>query len=83
MIWTMVESELAKNTEIVSAAVKEEEPQKALTSFMSVKKGLPAGKYRVQLMMGEDQLAAQDFDVKAESKNESAILKGLKSLKQD
>ncbi len=82
VVWSMLESDDKKNSEIVAATIEDEGAQKALTSFMRTKKGLPEGKYRVQLLMGDSEIARQDFDVKETTNVESAIGNALKSRKE-
>lgn len=83
VIWTLVEAVDAKNEEIAVAPIEDEGPQKSLTSFLRVKNGLPPGKYCVQLLLGDEELGRQDFEVKAAEKSVPSFGGGLKSRKQD
>lgn len=62
--WILVEAANARNQELAVAVIDNEMPQPALSGFLRTKKGLPAGRYRVELLRGDDVLARKDFEVK-------------------
>lgn len=83
VIWTLVEAADAKNEEIAVAPIEDEGAQKSLSSFLRTKNGLPPGKYRVQILLGDEELGVQNFEVKAAEKSVPPVGSGLKSSKQD
>ncbi len=72
VIWTLLEAADEKNQEIAVAPIEDEGAQKSLTSFLRTKNGLPPGTYRVQLLLGDEELAKQDFEVKAKETKKNA-----------
>ncbi len=81
VIWTLVEAAGEKNQEIAVAPIKAEGAQKSLTSLLRAKNGLPPGKYRVQLLLGDEELGIQDFDVVEAEKSVPSVGGGLKPKK--
>ncbi len=78
VVWTLLEAADEKNQEIAVAPIEDEGAQKSLTSFLRTKSGLPPGTYRVQLLLGDEELAKQDFEVKEAGKSAPAVGGGLK-----
>lgn len=65
--WSLVKSAEVEPQEIASATVRQEELDKGIIGSLSIKKSLPVGSYRVDLLKGETVLGSKEFNVGADS----------------
>lgn len=76
--WTLVKSDDAEPQEIAAVVLQDDALQKAVFGSLSIKKALPAGTYRVDLLKEDTVLASKEFKVTAGSSSPAAAIgKGL------
>ena len=64
-VWTLLAADEGDDKgELAVAEIEEEIAKGPLTSVLTTKKGLPAGKYRVELIQNDKVLSSQDFSVR-------------------